>query len=499
MGDIVGTHIHNNLPIYLLYLSDMRLVHRSTVKQLIQPAIDSMVDWCMSAQDSEIQKEKHIKQMVKHETRYAIFSHRWLDDGELTFQDLSKLQSISAAGFSRLIGSPGWLEPCGAAILDQAMDYSAEGGPERNGGEVFQRMKEICECMSEDTNGFFKLVKFCEAALKYKCNYVWLDTGCINKQSSAELEESIRSMFSWYRNSQICIVHLSNTTKPSDIQRDAWFTRGWTLQELLAPKKIKFFSRSWRPLTAKYNDKIPDAELGVPLWNLIAEITGIPEVQLLNFEAGTINVRERMVWASKRKTTRIEDMAYCLIGIFDVPLSIAYGEGRMAFYRLQVGIVEQSRDQALFVWNGLPSSRNSMFAAGPEAFFPLEVSQLTAGDEVAGSADPTYALTNCGLRIPLSIYDVQHIEALGGLNGAWIRYMLEVPGLGKIKMSFKFLSKDAKLTIGILGNSPGNISLAIVLISTEIGSQRRYKRMTTDVIKLPSSNGWRAPKVIFIE
>jgi hypothetical protein len=134
----------------------------------------------------------------------------------------------------------------------------------------------------------------------------------------------------------------------------------------------------------------------------------------------------------------------------------------------------------------------------PEAFFPLEGSLLTAGKEVAGSADPTYTLTNYGLRIPLSIYDVQHIKALGGHDGAWITHKLEVLGLGEIEVAFEFLSEDAKLTIGILGNTPGNISLAIVLISLEIGS-RRYKRMTTDVIKLPSSNKWKAPKLIFIE
>jgi hypothetical protein len=293
-------------------------------------------------------------------------------------------------------------------------------------------------------------------------------------------------MFSWYRNSQICIVHLSDTTKPYNIEVDAWFTRGWTLQELLAPKVIKFFSRSWRPLTAKRNDKIPDAELGVPLWKSISRITGIPEVQLLNFEPGTINVREKMVWASKRKTTRIEDMAYCLIGIFDIPLSIAYGEGRLAFHRLQVEIVEHSHDQALFVWNGLPSSRNSMFAAGPEAFFPPQWPLRTVGEDITGSADPTYALTNYGLRIPLSIYEVH--EQRG-------KYKLE--GLG-VEVALRLQNKDEKLMIGILGNG---LDMAVVLkpISSAIGSQRKqYKRITHNVIKLPRFN-WKAPEVIFIE
>ncbi|KAF8219215.1 hypothetical protein L208DRAFT_1227448, partial [Tricholoma matsutake] len=255
---------------------------------------------------------------------YAIFSHRWSVQGELTFQDLSKLESIN----------------------------------------------EICDCLPQGhcATDLVKLVKFCEAALGYQCDYVWLDTGCINKQSSAKLEESIRSMFSWYQNSKICIVHLSHTSVPYTMEQDPWFTRGWTLQELLAPNAIKFFFQSWRPLTPKCNDKIPDAKLGIRLWKVISKITQIPEDQLLNFEPGTINVRERMVWASKRKTTRTEDVAYYLIGIFNIPLSITYGEGQRAFYRLQVEIMQCSHDRGLFAWNGSPSLHNTMFAAEPEAF-----------------------------------------------------------------------------------------------------------------------------------
>jgi hypothetical protein len=477
----------------------MRLVHRCTVKTLIQPAIDGMVD-----RYSPIQTEEYLKQMVKDETAYAIFSHRWLVEGELTFQDLSKLESVNVAGLNLLINRPKRELKLlrGAGILDQATVSTANGNAERDGREVFMKMKEICDCLSDQDHcatDLVKLVKFCEAALQCQCDYVWLDTGCINKQSSAELEESVRSMFTWYRNSKICIVHLSQTSVPYTMAQDPWFTRGWTLQELLAPKVIKFFSQSWRPLTVKPNDKIPDAELGIPLWKFISEITRIPEDQLLNFEPGTINVRERMVWVSERKTTRIEDMAYCLIGIFNIPLSIAYGEGQMAFHRLQVEILQRSHDRGLFAWNGSPSLHNTMFAAGPEAFFPLEGSLLTAGEEVAGSADPTYMLTNYGLRIPLSIYDVQRIKALDEHDGAQIMYKLEVLGLGKIKVALEFLREDANLTIGILGNTPGNISLAIVLISPEIGSQQRYKRLTTDVIKLSSSNEWKASKLIFIE
>jgi hypothetical protein len=477
----------------------MKLVHRSSVEQLIQPDVDRMVDKYLRTQGSLIGTEE-IKLIVKDSTKYAIFSHRWLRN-ELTFQDLSKLESISAAGFSRLIESPEELKGLhGAAILQRANVVSAEGNAKRDGREVFEKMKEICECMLKQdrrATDFVKLVKFCEAALWCKCDYVWLDTGCINKQSSTELEESIRSMFRWYQNSEICIVHLGETTELGTMLRDPWFTRGWTLQELLAPKAIKFYSQTWLPFTAERNDKIADTKSGICLWEIISEITGIPQVQLLNFEPGTISVRERMVWVSKRKTTRIEDMAYCLIGIFNIPLSIAYGEGQVAFHRLQVEIVQRSHDRGLFVWSGSPSPQNSMFAKGPEAFLPLKGSFLTAGENEAGSADPTYALTSYGLRIQLSIYDVRGIKPLGEHGGAWT-YNLEVPGLEAIEVAFEFKIPKGKHTIGILGNILGNKSPAIALILLEISS-RRYKRMATkDVIKLPSAR-WKAPEVIFIE
>jgi len=495
---MVDNYIHT-LPIYLLYLPDMRLVHRSAVKDLINPGIDEMVKTYKDMSGSAIQQEENIKKMLMDGAPYAIFSHRWLPEGELTFQDLSKLQSITAAGFSRLIESPKeeLKVLSSAAILDRGSVFS-EGDAERNGLDVFEQMKGICDSMLDQDHcagGFVKLVRFCEVALQRECKYVWLDTGCINKQNSAELQESIRSMFRWYRNSEICIVHLSETTSPYDMRQDPWFSRGWTLQELLAPKVIKFFWKSWHPVTANPNDKIRD-DLGIPLWEFISQITRIPEYQLLNFDPGTKDIRERMVWASGRQTTRIEDMAYCLIGIFDIPLSIAYGEGRIAFYRLQVEIMQRSHDRGLFAWSGSPSSHKSMFAAGPEGFLPLEGKFLTA---TGPSANSTHMLTNCGLRIPLSVYDVQCIKELSEQQDLWVEYELEVPELGKIHVALPSQTKCENLAIGILGNRRGLKSLAILLNSPTIGSKQYTRIATRDAIELLDSSKWKRPAVIFIE
>jgi hypothetical protein len=163
----------------------------------------------------------------------------------------------------------------------------------------------------------------------------------------------------------------------------------------------------------------------------------------------------------------------------------------MAFYRLQVEIVQHSHEWGLFAWNGSPSSQHSMFSARPEAFFHLKWPLLTMGEDIVGSADPTHALTNYGLWIPLSIYDVVAQDGI---------YKLE--GLEGIKAELQFQIKDEKLKIGILGNGPGHKSLAIVLqpISPAIGSRtKQYKRITRhDVIELKSSK-WKSPEVIFIK
>jgi hypothetical protein len=511
---VASRHIQNDLPIHLLHLPSMKLVHRSAVQKHVFHHIKEMVKVYFAPQysNSPIQKREAILKAVKEKTAYAIFSHRWLVKGELTFQDLSKLESISAAGFRRLIKSHrSELNVLrGAALLEQAKVYSAEENVERNGWEVLKEMQNICAFMSDEAryaSDFVKLVRFCEEASRRQCDFVWLDTGCIDKQSSAELEESIRSMFSWYRNSKICVVHLSETSSPYNMGQDGWFRRGWTLQELLAPKEIKFFSKRWKPITVKPNDKISDLELGRPLWKTISTATRIPVDQLLNFQPGINSVSERMVWASSRETTRIEDMAYCLIGIFNVPLSIAYGEGRMAFHRLQVEIVQRSHDRGLFLWNGLNSAQsllNSMFAAGPEAF---RSKSLLAGEDIAGSADPTYALTNYGLRILLSIYDMQRIEEQNhDRRRGVIGYKLKVQEFEDIgfEVDAEFPIENQKVTIGILGNIPGNKSLAIVLIPLNIGLYRRqFKRITTynacEVIRQPRFKKWKEPELIFIE
>ncbi|EMT71621.1 Vegetative incompatibility protein HET-E-1 [Fusarium odoratissimum] len=176
--------------------------------------------------------------------------------------------------------------------------------------------------------GFQKIVWACAQAAKDQLSHVWVDTNCIDKSSSAELSEAINSMFRWYRRSAVCYVYLEDVpamtldecTKADSAFRNArWFTRGWTLQELIAPPNVSFFSSNWTLIATK-------SELAP----CITEITGIPWSCLLKGRLSKAHplrrysVAQRMAWASSRSTTRIEDQAYSLLGLFDISMPLRY-------------------------------------------------------------------------------------------------------------------------------------------------------------------------------
>lgn len=176
--------------------------------------------------------------------------------------------------------------------------------------------------------------------------HVWIDTCCIDKSSSAELSEAINSMYEWYLRSRMCFVYLSDVpsveafndsfTKPeSAFRKSKWFTRGWTLQELLAPQILRFFGADWHPMfELRHSDQMHGGrnELG----RTISEITGI---DLARWKwAG---VAEKLSWASRRQTSRKEDKAYCLLGLLNVNMPLLYGEGDAAFQRLLGEVVKR--------------------------------------------------------------------------------------------------------------------------------------------------------------
>ncbi|KAI4088291.1 MAG: hypothetical protein LQ348_004314 [Seirophora lacunosa] len=250
----------------------------------------------------------------KNIPRYAILSHTW-DRDEVSFQDIERQESKTLKGY-----------------------------------------KKIEQC--------------CALAKLQGYGYVWIDTCCIDKKSSAELSEAINSMYLWYARSDVCLVYLSdfdtdttgelnNSAVMASFRRSRWFRRGWTLQEMLAPSHVEFYNSKWEYIGDKHE--------------LVSQLSLATGISMQFIEDGKsihkASVAARMSWASNRETTRPEDEAYCLMGIFDVNMPLLYGEGVKAFVRLQHEVARKSDDESLFAWNteGLQSgifAPNSLAFAG---------------------------------------------------------------------------------------------------------------------------------------
>jgi hypothetical protein len=198
---------------------------------------------------------------------------------------------------------------------------------------------EMVAGTGQNKPGYQKL-KFCvEQADRDDLRYCWVDTCCIDKSSSTELSEAIISMFRWYKESTRCYTYLSDVSTAAQPQhvwelafrRSRWFTRGWTLQELLAPSSVEFFAQNGTRLGDKQS-----------LLRELHNITGIATLALQDQDSLlTFSIDERFEWATSRQTTREEDWAYSLLGVFDVSMAPLYGEGKeKAIRRLKKEIAE---------------------------------------------------------------------------------------------------------------------------------------------------------------
>lgn len=246
--------------------------------------------------------------------------------------------------------------------------------------------------------GFERIKLCCEEAKKNNIQYAWIDTCCIDKKSSTELPEAINSMFAWYARSKMCYVYLADVScrDPADVfafrdclegfNKSKWFTRGWTLQELIAPETLIFFTRDW----IEIGDKPRLAED-------LHSITGI-DINVLELQKNFLDcpVAQRMSWASNRHTSRLEDNAYCLIGLFDVNLPLMYGEGCKAFLRLQKQIIEQTDDETIFAWTDVPSEGSGLLAQSVKHFADAASIQRDQPGQNYGER-PHYFSTNKGL------------------------------------------------------------------------------------------------------
>jgi len=197
----------------------------------------------------------------------------------------------------------------------------------------------------QNKSGYDKILFCARRAAADGLRYFWIDTCCIDKRNQVELSEAITSMFRYYQRAAVCYAYLSDVSATHDygegeqrsrfhwepaFRRSRWFTRGWTLQELIAPMRVDFFAREGERLGDKSS-----------LETIIYEVTGVAKRALKGYPLSDFSVEERMSWAVQRSTKREEDEIYSLLGIFDISMPVIYGEGRdKASKRLQREIVE---------------------------------------------------------------------------------------------------------------------------------------------------------------
>lgn len=316
---------------------------------------------------------------------YHILSHTWGDD-EISFQEYTWLQTYA--------------EKVAAGVIEEKPPKQRE------------RLKAKDESLRR-RSGYQKIIHFAQLVPTlqthdhHTADYIWVDTCCINKESSAELSEAINSMYQWYKGAELCIAFLADVedTKDapdSDFGKSRWFFRGWTLQELLAPRWVLFYNNRWEYITERNRGS-----------QTIKKVTGIDDRHLTLFGDYKTSVAEKMSWAAKRHTTRLEDEAYCLMGIFGINMPLLYGEGKKAFVRLQEEIIKRDGDQTIFAWGynrklEFHSETFGMLAQSPRDFEHCgEVKLINVSLEMFFHDEPVltpYHMTNFGLQISVALF-----------------------------------------------------------------------------------------------
>ena len=308
-----------------------------------------------------------IQNFVGDPPPYAILSHRWIGE-ETTYEDF--------------------------------INESRRHGP------GFEKVRRFCEFVRD----------FDEDELNDPPSWVWVDTCCIDKRSSAELSEAINSMAQWYRRSQLCVAYLNDVTATADLASSEWFCRGWTLQELLFPKQIFLCGKDWNILrTSEGTDLLPKFD------DIIVEITRIPknclQFDILIYEE---SIAARMSWMANRKTTRAEDIAYCLLGLFGVNLPLLYGEGINAFARLQQEIIRQWADESIFAWTGgMSREQGQRLIHGILASHPKEFTHCNEVVSRPMELRIPYKITNRGFEITTKAVKVERAE----IKSAWVYFI----------------------------------------------------------------------------
>ena len=286
------------------------------------------------------------------DAKYAILSHRW-SNSEVKFSDYVSAKSLIGHQISR-------------------------------------------EQTDDPATGVAKIAKACLQSRNLGLNYLWIDTCCIDKRSSSEESESINSMFNWYSEAEICLAYLADVAHNSPYKSfsdSVWFTRGWTLQELLAPRNVVFFDRDWMEIGTK-TSLSPEIE----------KATRISHKHMLDFR--TASIATKMSWQAHRTTTRTEDLAYSMFGIFDIGMDLRYGEREKAFRRLQEEIINANPlDESILAWTSTEPS-SGILAPRPDCF--RDSGDLTVTSPFHKYQPRTvYRISNRGLEISIAVITSQ--------------------------------------------------------------------------------------------
>ncbi|KXH47134.1 HET domain-containing protein [Colletotrichum salicis] len=240
---------------------------------------------------------------------------------------------------------------------------------EREEDEVTFEDMGSAEVRSKKVLGWSKILQTCDEALERGIRYAWIDTCCIYKRNLTELTESVNSMY---------------VDPEGDLAKSTWFTRGWTLQELIAPCKIEFYDKSWNIIGSRIN-------LSREIQSLLASIP----------------VGRRMSWAAGREAKKVEDRAYSLLEIFGVSMPLLYGEGDQAFIRLQEEIIKATNDMSLLAWcdSRVTFPEGSEELRGILTHTPDDFSNFCNLESISDPRrGPEFSMTNKGLRLETRIF-----------------------------------------------------------------------------------------------
>ena len=228
------------------------------------------------------------------------------------------------------------------------------------GEPLFQRAENISVYDLEASFANIKLQTFCRLVGALGFHWVWSDTCCIDKKDNVVLQESLVAMFTWYRGSSLTIVYLrgvwSHSQQPGDLRQSIWNTRAWTYQEYVAAEVVQFYTEDWKPYLGL---EISNHKQDPVIIREMQQAAGALTQELTVLRPGLDRVREKLYLASRRRTTLVEDIAYSLLGIFNVSIPVIYGEGNRAVGRFLEHILAGSGDATILAWTGRAGGYNS--------------------------------------------------------------------------------------------------------------------------------------------